>query len=515
MSYESYIPERIIWMNTCSNCRHENGEESAHCSKCGAKLLSSCNMCGKHLKSSDTHCSNCGTEVFLDEINLLRIFGIGIGGEFGDKVCAIGLSDKRLLIVSNKNGMVKYNTVPIYDVCKMKFKTSIVHAAKGSYAVSFMVASNKAKYRFVSNDGRKFAKTFSKALKASRKVTKRGQAAQKNHPGFASKGANQLQKAPEKDPSRLDFTLGVACLLLPLVGIVVWLGERKKYPSKAKNALLLGIVSLSVIAITSSRSRSNYLNRNSELITETIEELSYVCTVIDEDIYDVPIKTQVERNIVITGEISHEQMDELLIVQYEAVIASTGYEFRDHPDAVYLYYYASGRSGLDWIGRIEKHAASNSPCIYNRIPEGETIHISSHSSSEQTVVAQSAETIYSRFEKNGVIITDSSTGLQWRLGPDTNTSFNDAVDWINLLDSDWRMPTINELSALYQAGIVNDDDGLIWCDIFFNTGCWVWSSDRSDNTSAKVVYFWGGDVLDFSTTSNRNSNFDGRVFAVR
>lgn len=517
-------------MDTCPNCGHENGEDSAHCTKCGTRLLSSCNMCGSRLKPDNTHCPDCGTEVVLGEVNLLRITGTGIGGEFGNETCAIGLSDKRIFIVSNKNGITQYNSALLNDVCKLKFKTSIVHATKGSYAVNFMIASRKAKYRFASNEGRKFAKALTRAQKANRKTSKTKRVVRVSHVVKESPRIDHGSEAPKSDLDELTPALGLACLVVPLLGVIIWLGERGKHPKKAKNALLIGIISLIVMAIGPCRSGSRNQRTNSEQVNGGTDGVSYIYAVIEEDIYDIPIKTQVERNIVVTGEISHEQMDELLMAQYEEAIASTGYEYREHPDAIYIYFYAPGSSGIDWIGRIEKHAASNSPGIYNRIPEGETIHTSSYSSTEQVVVDQdignntnevqetvspSDETISNRFEKTGEIITDSSAGLQWRLGPDTNTSFNEAVDWVNSLDGDWRMPTINELSALYQAGIVNDDEGLIWCDVFSNTGCWVWSSDRSDNTSAKIVYFWGGDVMDYSTTSNRDSNIDGRVFAVR
>lgn len=487
-------------------------------------------MCGERLKPADTHCPNCGTEVFLGETNLLRVTGTGIGGEFGKAACAIGLSDKRIFIVSNKDGITKYDTAPLNDLCKLKFKASIIHSAKGTYAVNFTIASRKAKYRFASNEGRKFAKTLTKAQKASRKANRKAskakQAIRVNHAIKESPRVNHGSEAPISDPDELIPALGLACLIVPLLGIIIWLGERGKHPKKAKNALVIGIISLIIMAVGPCRGGSRSQRSNSERVNETTDEVSYIYAVIDEDIYDVPIKTQVERNIVVTGEISHEQMDHLLMAQYEEAIASTGYEYREHPDAIYIYFYAPGSSGSDWIGRIEKHAASNSPGIYNRIPEGETIHVSSYSSSEQVVVDQDIEnntnevqetvslideTSSSRFGKTGEIITDSSTGLQWRVGSDTDTSFDEAVDWVNSLGGNWRLPTCSELKGLYQANIVNDDEGLIWNDLFFNTGCWVWSTDSSDNTSAKVIYFWGGDEVEY----RRDFGMDGRVFAVR
>jgi hypothetical protein len=389
-----------------------------------------------------------------------------------------------------------------------------------------MISSRKAKYRFASNEGRKFVKTLTRAQKANRKASKTKQAIRVGQAAKESPRVNHGFEVPKNDTDELIPALGLACLVVPLLGVIIWLGERGKHPKKAKNALVIGIISLFVMAIGPCRGGSRNQRSSSEQVNGAINEVSYIYAVIEEDIYDIPIKTQVERNIVVTGEISHEQMDELLMAQYDEVIASTGYEYREHPDAIYIYFYTPGNSGTDWIGRIEKHAASNSPGIYNRIPEGETIRTSSYSSSEQVVVDQdiesntngvqeivslSDETSSSRFGKTGEIITDSSAGLQWRVGPDTDTSFDEAVDWVNSLGGNWRLPTCSELSDLYQADIVNDDEGLIWSDLFFNTGCWVWSTDSSDNTSAKVIYFWGGDEVEY----RRDFGMDGRVFAVR
>ena len=57
-------------------------------------------------------------------------------------------------------------------------------------------------------------------------------------------------------------------------------------------------------------------------------------------------------------------------------------------------------------------------------------------------------------DKDGVI-SDRVTGLQWYVGPDQDTNWNQAKSWTENLTAGgggWRMPTIPELKALYQKG---------------------------------------------------------------
>ncbi len=61
-----------------------------------------------------------------------------------------------------------------------------------------------------------------------------------------------------------------------------------------------------------------------------------------------------------------------------------------------------------------------------------------------------------RFEKlaSGVV-RDTQSGLEWYAGPDKNTDWNDAKNWVAGLKvegGNWRMPTRTELKGLYQKG---------------------------------------------------------------
>jgi len=61
-----------------------------------------------------------------------------------------------------------------------------------------------------------------------------------------------------------------------------------------------------------------------------------------------------------------------------------------------------------------------------------------------------------RFTKDSQgIITDKQTGLQWFVGPEKGTSWEEAQSWVHSLSvggGGWRMPTMSELRFLYLTG---------------------------------------------------------------
>ena len=107
------------------------------------------------------------------------------------------------------------------------------------------------------------------------------------------------------------------------------------------------------------------------------------------------------------------------------------------------------------------------------------------------------------------IITDNQTGLEWYVGPDKDTDWNEANAWVENLrigGGGWRMPTINELQNLYKKG-----QGTRNMDPVFNTTGWnIWSGNSKGSKSAwlfgfslGIEYFLG------------HWDTAGRAFAVR
>jgi len=108
-------------------------------------------------------------------------------------------------------------------------------------------------------------------------------------------------------------------------------------------------------------------------------------------------------------------------------------------------------------------------------------------------------------ESNGILL-DRSTNLEWSLGPDSDTNWNEANSWVDGLGSNWRMPTLDELRGLYDAGVTSDDWGY-----FQNSGYRVWSSQTEGSSSAWLFGFFNGGEL---YRTRRYGNIT-RVFAVR
>jgi len=108
------------------------------------------------------------------------------------------------------------------------------------------------------------------------------------------------------------------------------------------------------------------------------------------------------------------------------------------------------------------------------------------------------------------IITDTQTNLQWYVGPDKDTTWEEAKSWVDNLTIDgggWRMPTRKELLGLYQNGKGNRNMDLI----FKMTGWWVWASEVKDSSSAWYVAF--DDGRDYY--NDRSYSEYDRGFAVR
>jgi len=105
------------------------------------------------------------------------------------------------------------------------------------------------------------------------------------------------------------------------------------------------------------------------------------------------------------------------------------------------------------------------------------------------------------------IVRDTSTGLEWKAGPDRDTTWNEARSWVQSLGGDWRMPTMDELERLYQKG--KGDRNMT--ALLKTTGWWVWSGEEEGSSSAWYFAFRYGD----RHWHNRDNLYDLRALAVR
>jgi hypothetical protein len=114
---------------------------------------------------------------------------------------------------------------------------------------------------------------------------------------------------------------------------------------------------------------------------------------------------------------------------------------------------------------------------------------------QQKQAAQWAETSEDgRYKKSreGVIL-DTKTNLEWYVGPDQGTTWDEAKSWTDSLAVDgggWRMPTFEELRGLYQQGKGSRNME----PLFVTSGCYMWSCEEKNGSSARRFNFaYGGD----------------------
>lgn len=107
------------------------------------------------------------------------------------------------------------------------------------------------------------------------------------------------------------------------------------------------------------------------------------------------------------------------------------------------------------------------------------------------------------------VVYDRDTGLEWYVGPDRDTTWEEAKSWVlnlKVAGGDWRMPTKNELKTLYRKGVGTRNT----TPLLRTTGWWVWSAETRES--------WGGDFSFYDGDvgwASWVSNHDGRGFAVR
>ncbi len=108
------------------------------------------------------------------------------------------------------------------------------------------------------------------------------------------------------------------------------------------------------------------------------------------------------------------------------------------------------------------------------------------------------------------IVIDTKTGLEWKAGPDKDTNWNEARSWVESLNLDgggWRMPTMDELAALYKKGAGSRN----MTSLLKTTGWGVWSGETKGSSSAGGFHFHDGYRLWVARSSS-----DGlRALAVR
>lgn len=79
--------------------------------------------------------------------------------------------------------------------------------------------------------------------------------------------------------------------------------------------------------------------------------------IVNEVVYDAPIKTQVEQHILVSGEINEDNLKRLLHKQFKSIMGRNNFKYHPKPTSVYIYTYdskekAETEQGL-WIAMLQ------------------------------------------------------------------------------------------------------------------------------------------------------------------
>ena len=116
--------------------------------------------------------------------------------------------------------------------------------------------------------------------------------------------------------------------------------------------------------------------------------------------------------------------------------------------------------------------------------------------------------LFADFVKNGDIVTDTTTGLQWQDNTDsknTTKTWSEAISYCENLTlgshNDWRLPNINELKSIVDRSKFNP----VIVDGFTNVrsdGYWSSTTHENYSSDAWLVRFDDGNVDNYSKVRN-------------
>ena len=99
--------------------------------------------------------------------------------------------------------------------------------------------------------------------------------------------------------------------------------------------------------------------------TQTIPPLVY--TILEEDVYDAPVKTQVILSVLVAGGITEPRLEALLTELYASTKARTGFEHHESPTHIFIYAFTSREraepSQWLWIAELAKTRSDSSPTV--------------------------------------------------------------------------------------------------------------------------------------------------------
>ena len=110
------------------------------------------------------------------------------------------------------------------------------------------------------------------------------------------------------------------------------------------------------------------------------------------------------------------------------------------------------------------------------------------------------------------IVRDTSTGLEWVVGPDKDTTWEEAKSWVEGINTGkgWRMPKIGEVEGLYKEG--SGERNMM--PLLKTNGWWVWSEDFKESSFNNMAWNFSFYFGNGRWNCPREAS-DRRAFAVR
>lgn len=182
-------------------------------------------------------------------------------------------------------------------------------------------------------------------------------------------------------------------------------------------------------------------------------------------------------------------------------------------------YAATSQSQLPWIEGVVLGDFYFFPPIEGQIPKIPT------PPAQMPIVTLDRERYGVYLVNRCGSITDTSTGLEWYVGPDQTLTWDESKKWVSSLRAcggRWRMPTVHEIKTLYNptytAGTGYSSGNHHWPahihPVFskIGQGSWVWGNKLVGSKKARSFNLNQGVATSYARD---NSKYTTRVFAVR
>jgi hypothetical protein len=131
--------------------------------------------------------------------------------------------------------------------------------------------------------------------------------------------------------------------------------------------VILGVIIFIIVHFVSGGGNSDSNKHKKKTIHKTALTIPNF-KVINEDVHDVPLKTQVEQRIFVKDHIKPNNLNALLKEQYKKIENRRGFKYHNKPTSVYIYLFdsrdaAKAKGRTDWVAALMKSSADNSPRI--------------------------------------------------------------------------------------------------------------------------------------------------------